>query len=183
MLPGKQSHGSLFYTQTQNASKWKHGEGVLLTETLTTKSFCPLTGDREVKQKLQFSTMWWKCKKGNKRCSLTLLLERVQKWFDLSRKRTEQWLLTAGCRRSLMTKVETPASLVETLTRFGLVSLIFLRDRRLFKTQCESHQNPVKKYQCPKKCWLKRNKILNGFAAPTVYFTRPQLFLRRFQAT
>ena len=33
------------------------GEGFLLTEFLTTKSFCSLTGDREVQQKRQTSTM------------------------------------------------------------------------------------------------------------------------------
>ena len=129
VLPGKQSPGVLFYTQTRKASKWKlytlqtrqRGEGFLLTEILTTKSFCSLTGDREVQQKRQTSTLWWNCKKGNKRHSLT---KRIQEWLDSSTTRTEPWLQTVGWRRSLMTKVETIASSWQVV-RFSLVSFIF----------------------------------------------------------
>ena len=131
MLPGKQGHGAFFLTRTQKASKCKlyslktkpQGESFSLTEFLTTKSFAHLLG-REVQQKRQTSTNWWKCKNGNKWCSLTLLTKRSQKWLDSSTTRTEQWLLTVGWRRSLMTKVETIASYWK-LARFSLVRLIF----------------------------------------------------------
>ena len=60
VLPGKQSPGALFFTQTQKAVQIANGateRGRLLTEFLTTMSFCYFTGDREVQQKRQTSTM------------------------------------------------------------------------------------------------------------------------------
>ena len=46
-----------FQVKTVQFANGTMGEGFLLTQILTTKSFCALTGDREVQQKRQISTM------------------------------------------------------------------------------------------------------------------------------
>ena len=46
-----------FQVKTVQFANGTMGEGFLLTQIFTTKSFCSLTGDREVQQKRQTSTM------------------------------------------------------------------------------------------------------------------------------